>query len=64
MSAGVRDNRPLEQRSDVLVFSTQPLDNPVEVIGEVTAEITMTRDNPYADLFVRLCDVDSLGPVA
>ena len=61
MSAGVRDNRPLEQRSDVLVFSTQPLDNPVEVIGEVTAEIAMTRDNPYADLFVRLCDVDSQG---
>ena len=61
MSAGVRDNRPLEQRSDVLVFSTQPLDNPVEVIGEVTAEITVTRDNPHADLFVRLCDVDTLG---
>jgi uncharacterized protein len=60
-SAGVRDNQPLEQRADVLVFSTQPLDEPVEVIGEVTAEIAMTRDNPHADLFVRLCDVDTHG---
>jgi uncharacterized protein len=61
LTAGVRDNRPLEQRSDVLVFSTKPLDNPVEVIGEVTAEIAMTRDNPHADLFARLCDVDTQG---
>ncbi len=61
MSAGVRDNRPLEQRADVLVFSTEPLGELVEVIGEVTAEITVTRDNPHADLFVRLCDVDTQG---
>ncbi len=61
LSAGVRDNQPLEQRADVLVFSTQPLDKPVDVIGEVTAEIAMTRDNPHADLFVRLCDVDTHG---
>jgi uncharacterized protein len=60
-SAGVKDNRPLEQRADVLVFSSEPLGHPVEVIGEVTAEIAMTRDNPHADLFVRLCDVDRQG---
>jgi uncharacterized protein len=61
LSAGVKDNRPLEQRADVLVFSSEPLDHPVEVIGEVTAEIAVTRDNPHADLFVRLCDVDPQG---
>ena len=58
LNAGVRDNRPVEQRPDVLVFSSEPLDEPVEVIGDVTAELHVTRDNPNADLFVRLCDVD------
>jgi predicted acyl esterase len=59
LNAGMRDNRPVEQRPDVLVFSSEPLAEPVEVIGYVTAELSVTRDNPYADLFVRLCDVDS-----
>ena len=58
LNAGVRDNRPVEQRPDVLVFSSEPLDEPVEVIGDVIAELHVTRDNPNADLFVRLCDVD------
>ncbi len=61
VTAGARDNRPIERRLDVLVFSSEALDQPVEVIGDVTAEISVTRDNPYADLFVRLCDVDPRG---
>ena len=61
LTAGVRDNRPVEQRPDVLVFSSEPLDEPVEVFGDVTAELRVTRDNPNADLFVRLCDVDEPG---
>jgi len=59
--AGVCDNRAVERRPDVLVFSSADLDQPVEVMGDVTAELTVTRDNPHADLFVRLCDVDSKG---
>jgi uncharacterized protein len=61
MRAGSLDNRAVERRLDVLVFSSEPLDEPVEVIGEVTAELSVTRDNPYADVFVRLCDVDPRG---
>jgi putative CocE/NonD family hydrolase len=61
LTAGSRDNRAVERRLDVLVFSSEPLDEPVEVIGEVAAELSVTRDNPYADLFVRLCDVDPRG---
>jgi uncharacterized protein len=61
LRAGVRDNRAVEQRPDVLVFSSEPLDDPVEVVGDVTAELHVTRDNPDADLFVRLCDVDPRG---
>ena len=59
--AGSRDNEAVERRLDVLVFSSDPLDEPLEVIGEVAAELSVTRDNPYADLFVRLCDVDPRG---
>jgi putative CocE/NonD family hydrolase len=61
MNAGTRDNRAVEQRLDVLVFSSEPLAEPVEVVGDVAAELSVTRDNPYADLFVRLCDVDPRG---
>jgi uncharacterized protein len=61
MRAGSQDNRAVERRLDVLVFSSDPLDEPLEVIGEVAAEVSVTRDNPYADLFVRLCDVDPRG---
>ena len=60
-SAGVRDNRALEARADVLVFTSEPLAGPVEILGEVAAELSVARDNPNADLFVRLCDVDEKG---
>src|SRR5579859_819820 len=61
LTAGVRDNRSVEQRRDVLTFSSEPLRVPVEVTGEVAAELQVSRDNPHADLFVRLCDVDPRG---
>jgi uncharacterized protein len=61
VNAGSRDNRALEQRPDVLVFSSDPLDQPVEIVGDVAADLSVTRDNPYADLFARLCDVDPRG---
>jgi hypothetical protein len=35
LNAGARDNRAVERRLDVLVFSSAPLDEPVEIAGEV-----------------------------
>jgi hypothetical protein len=61
VTGGSRDNRAVERRLDVLVFSSDPLDEPVEIVGGVAAELSVARDNPYADLFVRLCDVDPRG---
>ncbi|MGA2828204.1 MAG: CocE/NonD family hydrolase [Streptosporangiaceae bacterium] len=61
LRAGTRDNRAVERRSDVLTFSSEPLSQPADIIGEVTAELSVTRNNPHADLFVRLCDVDPRG---
>ncbi len=57
----MRDNQAVEARDDVLVFSSAPLAAAVKIIGAVTAEISVTRDNPYADLFLRLCDVNPGG---
>ena len=37
------------------------LDTDVEVVGEVSAEIWFRSSLPYADVFVRLCDVDEKG---
>jgi hypothetical protein len=59
--SGRVDNTGLEGRPDVLTYTTAVLDRDVEVIGEVTAEIWFLSSLPYADVFVRLCDVDPRG---
>jgi uncharacterized protein len=59
--AGQVDNRPLEERADVLIFTTPPLPGDVEIIGYVHAELFVRSSLPYTDFFVRLCDVESSG---
>lgn len=59
--AGARDNTELERRDDVVVFSSEPLAAPVEIMGEPVVELVVATDNPHADLFARLCDVDADG---
>ncbi|SNY09270.1 CocE/NonD family hydrolase [Paractinoplanes atraurantiacus] len=60
-SMGVKDNRKLESRPDVVTFTTDPLPTAVDVIGSPTLELAIAVDPAYADVFVRLCDVDSHG---
>lgn len=59
--AGQVDNRPLERRSDVLVFSSLPLREDVEFIGPVQLELYVKSSLPTADFFGRLCVVDRSG---
>jgi putative CocE/NonD family hydrolase len=59
--AGRVANTKLEARQDVLTYTTAVLDADVEVIGEVSAEIWFRSSLKYADVFVRLCDVDEKG---
>ncbi|TMR87962.1 CocE/NonD family hydrolase, partial [Nonomuraea basaltis] len=61
VQSGRVDNTALEARPDVLTYTTPLLDQDVEVIGEVSAEIFIRSSLPYADVFVRLCDVDPRG---
>lgn len=55
--AGGKDQRPIESRPDVLVFTSAPLTEPLEVTGRVRARLWITSDAPDTDFFVRLCDV-------
>ena len=57
LPAGPRDQRKIESREDVLVFTSAPLEKPLEVTGRVTARLWASTDAPDTDFFVRLCDV-------
>lgn len=54
-------NDELERRDDVLTYTTNILPGDVEIIGEVSAQIWFRSSLAYADVFVRLCDVDERG---
>ena len=60
-AAGVRDNRALEARPDVLVYTSEPLAEQVEAVGPVRALIRTTSSAPSFDVFVRVCDVAPNG---
>jgi putative CocE/NonD family hydrolase len=57
----VADNRGLERRADVLVYTTEPLRHGVDAIGPVEAEVHVRSSREHFDVFVRVCDVDRLG---
>jgi putative CocE/NonD family hydrolase len=60
-TGGVRDDRALAGRSDVLAFTGPPLTAPLEVVGVPAVELAHRTDNPHADLFVRISEVDARG---
>jgi uncharacterized protein len=60
-SGGPRDNRALEGRSDVLVFSSSKLMRDLEVVGPIAAELHVRSSLEHTDFFVRLCDVEPSG---
>lgn len=57
IESGPKDQRPLEGRSDVIVFTTPPLEHDVEVTGCLQAKIFFTTDAHDTDLALRLTDV-------
>ena len=48
---------PLADRLDVLVFETEPLDQPIEVTGPVNVSLFVSCDAPDTDLFAMLLDI-------
>ncbi|MGY1809336.1 CocE/NonD family hydrolase [Blastococcus sp. SYSU D00669] len=59
--SGYVDQARLEARDDVVTFTGPVLTEPLEVVGVPVVELAHTTDNPHADLFVRLCEVDAKG---
>ena len=59
--AGAVDNKKIESRSDVLVFTSAPLASALEVLGPVHVRLHVRGSSPYFDIFARLRDVDPRG---
>jgi uncharacterized protein len=57
LDSGPVDQNPIEQRKDVLVFTTEPLKEDVEVTGRVYAKLFFASNSEKTDLAVRLTDV-------
>jgi len=50
-----------QKRDDVLVYTTPPLDKPVEVTGPLSAVVYVSSSAPSMDIMVRLFDVHPNG---
>jgi putative CocE/NonD family hydrolase len=61
LTGGARDNRELEARPDVLVYTSEPFTDALELIGTVSAELYVGSSLDHTDFFVRVCDVDPEG---
>jgi putative CocE/NonD family hydrolase len=59
--AGPVDQAELEIRGDVLVFSSGPLEEALEVTGRVRVVLHAESSAPSTDWVARLCDVDPDG---
>ena len=51
------DDRPLAERDDVLVFQTEPLETPLQIIGPITVRLWASSDGPDTDFTAKLIDV-------
>ena len=56
-----QDNKDVEARDDVLVFTGEPLVHDLDVIGDVSATVFVRTELGHADVYVRVCDVDQGG---
>jgi putative CocE/NonD family hydrolase len=54
---GPMDQRPVEQRRDVLVFTTRPLEQDLEVVGPVKAVLYVSTNQRDTDFTAKLVDV-------
>ena len=57
VSPGAVDQRPVEARHDVLVYTSDPLDRPLDVTGLVDAVLKVSSDAKDSDFAVKLVDV-------
>ena len=61
MEPGPRDQRPVENRDDVLIYSIGPLQRDLEVTGPVTADLFVKSSAVDTDFTAKLVDVGPDG---
>jgi putative CocE/NonD family hydrolase len=60
-NAGPLDQRPLEGRRDVLVYTSEPLSADLEVTGPLSVTLHAVTSARDADFVAKLCDVEPNG---
>jgi uncharacterized protein len=61
VEAGVRDNRALEARPDVLCYTSDVLAQELEFVGGARLELWVRSSLAHTDFFGRICDVEPGG---
>ena len=59
--AGPLDQSPLEAREDLLIYTSEPFGNPLDIAGPLKAVLHVSTNAPDTDLVVRLTDVGPDG---
>ena len=57
ITKGPKDQRPVEGRPDVLIFTSRELPNPVEITGPVKVKLWASSTATDTDFTAKLCDV-------
>jgi len=58
---GPFDQRRIEQRPDVLVYTSDALDEPLEVVGNLELRLFLSTNVLDTDIIAKVCDVDPSG---
>jgi uncharacterized protein len=59
--AGPKDQRPVESRQDVLVYTSEPMQQPLAIAGPVEMRLSASTDGPDTDWMIKLVDVHPDG---
>jgi predicted acyl esterase len=57
ITKGPKDQRPVEGRGDVLLFTSRKLDRPLEIVGPVKVKLWASSTARDTDYTAKLCDV-------
>lgn len=60
-NSGPLDQRKVEARPDVIVYTSPPLERPLEATGPLQVVLHAATDAPDTDFVAKLCDVDPGG---
>jgi putative CocE/NonD family hydrolase len=61
ITGGSFDQRKMEERPDILVYSTEPLKEGIELTGSIDVSLYVSSDAKDTDFTVKLIDVDEQG---